>query len=85
MVGNEGIVDIPDELKIADTEIVADVMFIEDQAFVNAVDRKIKYKCLAWLGTFKKLNDEQFMAGLDEIIHHFQRQGIKIMYLHLDG
>ena len=85
VVGKEDIIEIPPELNIADTEVAADVMFVEDQAFVNAVDQKVKFKSLAWLGTFKKLNDEQLMAGLDKIIHHFKRQGIKITYLHLDG
>ena len=71
-------------MKIANSEIVADVVFVEDQAIINVVDRKIKYKSLEWLGTFKKLSDKQLVVGLDNLIHNFERQGIKITYLHLD-
>ena len=46
-------------------------MFIEDQAFITSVDRK--------------LHKAQLFAGLDEVVHHYTKKGIKVTWLHLDN
>ena len=76
LVTKEDLIDLPEELIVKQTELAADVLYIEDQAFITAVDRKIKFEGVAAMGTFKKLNCEQLMSGLDDIIHHFNINGI---------
>ena len=50
------------------------------------MDQKIKFEGVAAMGTYKKLNCEQLMSGLDDIIHHFNNiNGIEITWLHLDN
>ena len=47
IVGKENLIELPDEMQLKETEVALDVVYVEDQAFVNAVDRKAKYKSLA--------------------------------------
>ena len=85
IVGKEDIVEIPEELQIWEMEVAAHIVFVKDQAFVNAVDRCVKFKFLALMETCKKLSDEELIAGLDGVIHHFEKKNIKVAWLHLDG
>ena len=50
-----------------------------------AIDRKVKFEGVAAMGTFRKLNGDQLIVWLDDIIHHFNKNDIKIAWLHLDN
>ena len=84
VVTNEDIVEIPEELRIKDTEVALDMVYVEDQVFVNTVDWKLKYKLLACMGTKKKLADNEVpIEGIDEISYHYQRNNINVTWHHL--
>ena len=84
VVRKDDIVDLPPELQLKSVDIAMDVVYVEDQAFLNAVDRSAKFKSLACMGTTKKLTSEQLLQGMRQVIHHYQKQGIGIDFLHLD-
>ena len=52
--------DLPKELQIKETELAIDVMYVEDQAFLHSIDRKVKGKQLIPLGTMKKATYRAF-------------------------
>ena len=62
-----------------------DVVYVEDQAFLNALNQSAKYKTLACMGTTRKLSSEELLSGMNQVIHHYKKQGIGIEYLHLDN
>ena len=76
-------VEIPDELKIKETEIAEDLILIEDQAFVNSVDKRIKYTIISWMVTKKNLTNHKLIASLDKIIHHY-KSDLNITWLYLN-
>ena len=65
--------------------MAADAMYIEDQAFVTALDCKITFEGVAAMGTHKKLMKEKLISRLDNITHHFNKNGIAVTWLHLDN
>ena len=65
--------------------MAADAMYIEDQAFVTALDCRITFEGVAAMGTHKKLMKEKLISRLDNINHHFNKNGIAITWLHLDN
>lgn len=60
VVGTEDIVHLPKELEIKSTEIAADIVFIEDQACVNTIDPRIKFRRIAPFGTKKNVTALEF-------------------------
>ena len=84
-VNQEDIVELPPELRISETELAADVLFIEGQAFITSIDRKVKFEGVVPMGNYKKLTKEQWLVGVDEVIHHYAKKGIEITWLHLDN
>ena len=77
-VNQEDIIELPSELRIRKTELAADVMFIEGQALITSIDRKVKFEGVVPMGNFKKLSKEQWLVGMDEVIYHYDKKGIKI-------
>ena len=46
VVTKEHVIELPEELQIAETELAIDVVFIEKEAFLHALDQKIKGKSI---------------------------------------
>ena len=85
VVTKEDMLDLPDELKITETELAVDVMFVEDQAFVHSLDRKIKGGCLVPLGTMRKATSKQLLNALKKIIRFYNKADIRINLIHTDN
>ena len=85
VVRKDDIVDLPSELQLRSVDIAMDVVYVEDQAFLNAVDRSAKFKSLACLGTSKKVTADQLLQGIRQVVHHYKKQNIDVDFLHLDN
>ena len=72
-------------MRISKTELAADVLVIEGQAFITSIDRKVKFEGVVPMGHFKKLTEEKWLVGVDEVIHYYRKKGIRILWLHLDN
>ena len=74
-----------------ETEVALDTVYVEDQAFIHVVNRKVKYKwkakykSLACMGRKRKLTDNEPFYGVYQIIHLYKQEGIKVMWFHLDS
>ena len=79
LVTKEDEIDLPEELRVSETELAADVVYIEDQAFITCIDRKVKFEGVVAMDTFKKFNSEQPMSGLDDLIHRFKKRMRKLL------
>ena len=58
-------------------------MYTDDQAFVTALDQKIKFEGVPAIGTHMKLLKKQLMSGYENIAHHLNTNKISITWLHL--
>ena len=85
VVGKEDNFQLPEELRIKHTELAADIIYIENQAFINLIDWRIKFHGLAPLGTQRKVTELELMEIMEKVIHQFNQRDISITYLHLDN
>ena len=90
VVNRNNVIDLPPELKIKGmkVELAMDVVFISDQSFLHTVDRTIKFRRLSHLGTGKKNQGymkENFFAGIDMILRHYNKHGIYVSVIHADN
>ena len=83
-------VDLPKELRISGTELdlAIDVLFINAEAFLHCLDRRIKCPNLVILGTRAKgrsYNKQVLVEGLDICLQKYNRAGITIKTIHADN
>ena len=79
------VIDLPSELIISETELAIDVVYVESEAFLHAIDRKIKAKSLVPLGTKKKADASDLLDGLKKIIWSYNRSDVRITMIHADN
>ena len=72
-VTKNDVIDLPPELWISETELTIDVVYVESEAFLHAIDRKIKAKSLVPLGTKKKVEASDLFKALKSIIRSYNR------------
>ena len=85
VVTREDMIDLPKELTIVETELAIDVIYVDSEAFLHAIDRKIKGKALVPLGTMQKAKAADLIKGLKAIIKEYNRLGVKITMIHADN
>ena len=73
IVNKNDIIEIPPELEVKGMklELAIDVVYINDQSFLHAVDRTIKLRGIAHLGTRKRNENytkEMLFSGIDVIL-----------------
>ena len=69
-------------------ELAIDVVYINDQSFLHAIDRTIKLRGIAHLGTRKKgenYTKEMLFSGIDVILRHYNKFDIWISLIHADN
>lgn len=88
VVTREGVIDLPPELQVNEVELAIDVLLINNQAFLHARGRTIKFKDLVQLDTVGKNKSYCAMdlfKGLDQVLLHYNKGGIMITTVHSDN
>ena len=90
VVNKNDVIEIPPELEVKGMrlELAIDVVYINDQSFLHAVDRTIKLRGIAHLGTRKKKESytkEMIFAGLDVILRHYNKNDTWVSLIHADN
>ena len=73
VVDKQDIIEVPEDLLIAETELVIDVKYVEGEAFLHAMDRKIKYKSVLTLGTTNKATRKDLAQAIRKVIQLYNR------------
>ena len=90
VVTTEYIIELPDELKHngGKIELSIDVVYINDQSFLQSVDRTIKLKLVTALQTRKKgenYDSKLLYEGIDNVLRHHNKDNILISCIHANS
>ena len=77
-------IEIPDEFvsKERNIELSIDIIFINKETLIMTIDRSIMFKACVPLPSQE---DDDVYAGLDEVLHHYNKAGYTITKIHADG
>ena len=83
-------IDLPKELQITGMklEIAIDVVYINKEAFLHSVDRRIRCPNIVVLGTKAKgrsYNKEILTKGIDIVLRFYNRSNVTITKIHADN
>ena len=89
-VKDDDTIELPPKLRLKgmEMELAIDVLFINNEAFLHTVDRKIKCPNAVVLGTPAKgrsYDKETLFQGLDQILRKYNRADVVITKIHADN
>ena len=90
VVRQSNTIDLPRELRIAgmELELAIDVVYINKEAFLHGIDRRIRCPTIVVLGTRAKgrgYNKEILAQGIDVILRFYNRADVTITKIHADN
>ena len=85
VVDKSDVVDLPPELMETETELAIDVVFVENEAFLHCVDRKLKGKSVVPLGTTKKAKGEDLLERLVKVVRYYNKADVTVSMIHADN